>query len=299
VTPPPGRLCYVLHQAKQILPHAPGRVRPLAATAQALTDLRSTNSAVCNRRLSLLSGRQVVILESMNKRTRRTHPITIPSARWLAYAGAGAATSLTGISSADAEIHYSGHIDFTFQHNDTKTVQFSIEPGAFLAFRHDSDFSGDVGAAFFHAEGQQSGAFVGYFIGFEYAYVSRIKGGGNRYISQGYFIADKGGYYFGTMAKAGGKGGAWKKRGTDFVGFRFNNGAGVQYGWARVRTGGQNTNFSYTVMDFAWADPGEKIKPGQRSSSLVETPDEGSLGLLAIGAAGLALWRERRKHSST
>jgi MYXO-CTERM domain-containing protein len=31
----------------------------------------------------------------------------------------------------------------------------------------------------------------------------------------------------------------------------------------------------------------------------VEAPDEGSLGLLAIGAAGLALWQERRKRAST
>ena len=232
----------------------------------------------------------------MKARTRKTPKIKIPSSRWLAYAGAGAATSLTGVSSADAEIHYSGHVDVTFQHNDTKTFQFSIEPGAFLAFRHESNWSDDVGAAFFHAEGAQSGAFVGYFIGFEYAYVSRIKGGGNRYISDGYFIADKGGYYFGTMAAGGGgKGGAWKKRGTAFVGFRFNNGAGRQYGWARVHMGGQNTNFTFTVLDYAWADPGEPIKPGETSSSDASVPSEGSLGLLAIGAAGLVLWRQGRK----
>jgi len=235
------------------------------------------------------------MIDRMKARPRKTHAIRIPSSRWLAYAGAGAATSLTSVSSADAEIHYSGQVDVTLQHDDTKTVQFSLEPGAFLLFRHDRDFSNDVGAAFFHAEGQNSGAFVGYFIGFEYAYVSRIKGGGNRYISQGYFIADKGGYYFGTMAKAGGKGGAWKKRGTDFVGFRFNNGAGRQYGWARVHMGGQNRNFAFTVLDFAWADPGETIRPGQTSSDTNDALDEGGLGMLALGAAGIALWRRLRE----
>jgi hypothetical protein len=222
----------------------------------------------------------------------------IPAARWLAYAGAGAATALMSGSSADAEIHYSGHVDVTFQHNDTKNVQFSIEPGAFLVFRHDSDFSNDVGAAFFHAEGQQSGAFVGYYIGFEYAYASRIKGDGNRYISQGHFIADLGGYYFATMVKAGGGRGAWKKRGTDFVGFRFNNGSGRQYGWARVHMEGQNRNFAFTVLDYAWADPGEMIRPGQTSSSAGNAPVEGSLGVLALGAAGVALWRQSRKRPS-
>jgi MYXO-CTERM domain-containing protein len=211
------------------------------------------------------------MLGRMKAHPRKTHSVRIPSSRWLAYAGAGAATALTGAPSAQAEVHYSGHVDVTFRH--------------------------DVGAAFFHAGGQQSGAFVGYFIGFEYAYVSRIKGGGNRYISQGYFIADLRGYYFGTMAKAGGKGGNWKKRGTDFVGFRFNNGAGVQYGWARVHMGGQNRNFAFTVLDYAWGDPGEKIRPGQTSSTTGNAPVEGSLGALALGAAGVAALRQRRNKS--
>ena len=238
----------------------------------------------------------------MKTHRRKTHAISIPSSRWLAYAAAGAATTLTGASSADAEIHYSGRVDVTFRHDDTKSVELSIEPGAFLLFRHDSDFAYGFGAALFHAEGQQSGAFVGYYIGFEYAYVSRIKGDGNRYISQGHFIADDGppGYYFGTMVKAAGGRGAWKKQGTDFVGFRFNNGAGRQFGWARVRMGGQNTNFTYTVLDYAWADPGEPIKPGQISSSDANIQshsvlqEEGSMGLLALGATGISLWRRKR-----
>jgi MYXO-CTERM domain-containing protein len=231
----------------------------------------------------------------MKARSRKNNPIKIPSSRWLAYAGAGAATALGGVNPADAEIHYSGHVDVTFRHDDTKTVQFSIEPGAFLLFRHDNDFSDGLGAAFFHAEGQQAGAFVGYFVGFEYAYVSRIKGGGNRYISQGYFIADKGGYYFGTMVNGGQGRGAWKKQGTDFIGFRFDNGAGPQYGWVRVHMDGQHANFAFKVLDYAWADPGEPIKPGQRSSSSSQVPNEGSLGLLALGAAGVATWRRRRQ----
>lgn len=238
----------------------------------------------------------------MKTRTQKTHAISIPSSRWLAYSAAAAATTLTSASSADAEIHYSGRVDVTFRHNDNKSIELSIEPGAFLLFRHDSDFSYDFGAAFFHAEGQQSGAFVGYYIGFEYAYVSRIKGAGNRYISQGRFIADSGpgGYYFGTMVKAGGGRGAWKKQGTDFVGFRFNNGSGRQFGWARVRMGGQNTNFTFTVLDYAWADPGEPIKPGQISASGADIHEdavlqqEGSIGLLALGATGISLWRRKR-----
>jgi MYXO-CTERM domain-containing protein len=48
-------------------------------------------------------------------------------------------------------------------------------------------------------------------------------------------------------------------------------------------------------MDYAWADPGEPIKPGQTRSEASKVPVKGSLGLLSLGAAGLALWRQRRK----
>jgi hypothetical protein len=89
----------------------------------------------------------------------------------------------------------------------------------------------------------------------------------------------------------------WAGRGTDFVGFRFNNGSGLQYGWARVRMDGAASRFSFTVLDYAWADPGEPIKAGQTSSSGMVIPEEGSLGGLALGAIGIALWRKRRKRA--
>ncbi|CAN5484484.1 hypothetical protein BH18VER2_BH18VER2_05220 [soil metagenome] len=82
--------------------------------------------------------------------------------------------------------------------------------------------------------------------------------------------------------------------GTGFVGFRFNNGSGNQYGWARVHMDRADSNFGFTVLDYAWADLGESIKPGQTSSAVASK--EGSLGFLALGAAGVALWRQRRKH---
>ena len=87
----------------------------------------------------------------------------------------------------------------------------------------------------------------------------------------------------------------WHGKGTDFVGFRFNNGSGNQYGWARVHMDGADSNFSFTVADYAWADLGEPIKYGQTmSSSSADIAKEGSLGLLALGTAGVAFWRSRR-----
>jgi hypothetical protein len=97
--------------------------------------------------------------------------------------------------------------------------------------------------------------------------------------------------------------------GTYCAGFRFNTGAGMQYGWVRIRWGGCSWN-GYTVKDYGWGDPGDKIKAGQRQLHEDETqvapqaaksPDaispadsQGSLGLLALGAVGLRAWRNSR-----
>ncbi len=40
---------------------------------------------------------------------------------------------------------------------------------------------------------------------------------------------------FGPFYIVYGSRGYWSNNGYGFIGFRFNNGAGVQYGWARIR----------------------------------------------------------------
>jgi len=232
----------------------------------------------------------------MKTRLRRNHAAKVSTSRSLAYASAGAATAVAGVASAKAEIHYSGRIDATFRHNDEKTEMFPLDQaGDFIAFEHDLSGQG-LGQAYFQVHALANAAFVGTYLGFEYASVSRLTGVG-RYVSQGHFVD----YEFGTMVK-GNRGfyllGQWKEKGTAYVGFRFNSGAGFQYGWARVHMAGKNGNFAFKVLDYAYADPGEPIETGQRSSSLAETPNEGSLGCLALGAAGVSLWRQRRKRSS-
>jgi len=232
------------------------------------------------------------------KTSRGIRSVRIPSSRWLAYAGAGAATALVGASPAEAEIHYSGRVDVVFPPNENKSVSFPLDqPGDTISFVHDPQGSED----FFAVRCPKSGAFLGSSgHGFEHYYVFRLgKRNGDGYISQGPFSgAGLGGAgAFGTMIKGDYSSlhWRWSGRGTGFVGFRFNTGAGNQYGWARVRMDGPDSNFSFTVIDYAWADLGETIKPGQKSSSASVSPEEGSLGILAVGAAGLALLRQRRK----
>ncbi len=234
----------------------------------------------------------------MKTRSRKNRALTIPTSRWLAYAGAGAATALTGASSADAEIHYSGRVDVAFPPDENKSVALQLEePGNSIFFAHTINGGSND---FFGAAGLNSGAFAGSYPGFEYAFVWRLKNR-NRYVSRAHFT--NGGFGFGTSGTMvrgdrSSQNWKWSGKGADFVGFRFNNGAGLQYGWARVRMDGAASRFSFTVLDYAWADPGEPIKAGQTSSSEANTPSEGSLGLLAFGAAGIAAWRQRRKRVS-
>jgi len=101
--------------------------------------------------------------------------------------------------------------------------------------------------------------------------------------------------YPGVMAVSGR--GQWLSPGVGFIGFRSKTDAGIQYGWARVRMGGSEKNNSFKVLDWAYADAGEPVFAGQRSSD-EQAPDQAveqdSLGWLALGAAGLLIWRKSR-----
>jgi hypothetical protein len=84
--------------------------------------------------------------------------------------------------------------------------------------------------------------------------------------------------------------GQFQDRGIGFIGFKFHNGAGDQYGWARVRMMGF-PEFRFAVVDFAYADPGESIVAGQKTESGMALE---SLGGLSLGASGLQAWRNTR-----
>ncbi len=57
--------------------------------------------------------------------------------------------------------------------------------------------------------------------------------------------------------------GDWAEPGIGYVGFKFNNGAGVQYGWVRVRMGGSENNNGFKVLEYAYGDPGEPVTAGR------------------------------------
>ena len=98
--------------------------------------------------------------------------------------------------------------------------------------------------------------------------------------------------------------------GIGFIGFVFSHGGGgAQYGWARIKTSGP-PNYRFHLLDYAWGDPGDRFFTGQtRLTPCASTPcpdeqaeapppKEGSLGWLALGAAGLLAWRKRRSRAA-
>jgi hypothetical protein len=80
-------------------------------------------------------------------------------------------------------------------------------------------------------------------------------------------------------------------RDTGYIGFKFNNGSGDQYGWVRIRT---HPSFggAFVLKDYAYGDVGDTIEAGQKMGH--DLPELESLGGLAVGAVGLLAWRKSR-----
>lgn len=227
----------------------------------------------------------------------------ISNSRWAAYAAAGAASALGGAHSADAEIHYSGVIDSRFYVQDA-VKRFDLVGDAKLVFvyGYGVTYNGDgyYGALFGINGAAVSNEFRGYAAAFGSIYASKIAPG--KPVSQGDFFqkSERPLALLGSSYGAGawGSHGQGQGRAGGFIGFRFDNGNGTQYGWARLRIhlpilGVGNGGFD--LVDYAWGDPGDTIVTGQTSSTgdrAVAVPDSGSLGALALGGVGVRAWRQ-------
>jgi hypothetical protein len=231
---------------------------------------------------------------------KSTSPASIAKARWVAYAAAGAATALGASHSAECAIHYSGIIKLPFPPFEDNTKTFPLDqPGDFISFERaevGTSFFNATNIAYFRIFGIAAASFRGFrSITADYRhYVSRLPlgsnvSGGGPFTAQPSFPGDGGilasaRFLFGSQE--------WQGHGGGFVGFRFDSGAGLEYGWARVRMMGLPEN-AFKVMDYAYADPGEPIRAGQTSND-EQAVQQDSLGWLALGAAGLLAWRKSR-----
>jgi hypothetical protein len=221
---------------------------------------------------------------------------TINNSRWATYATAGAASALGCAATAHATIIYSGPINHNFRAplSQSITGNFPLaQPGesivlAQLRFPGPGVVSGSARFSLNAMSGAAAGFFAPRFARF---YASKLTAGQSigaaPFVNQSARLAvpplDCCGYGYAAQ---------WQQPGTGFVGFRFNDGSGIQYGWARINMDGADAGNTFTLIDYAFAGPGEKIRAGQTTESVPESG--GSLGLLALGCAGVLAWRARR-----
>ncbi len=214
----------------------------------------------------------------------------------MAYTAAAAATGLVAANSAEAAIHYSGPVREKVRGRKTATFPLDAAGGSFVV-RHFNFFYGSSnifagGAALFHVYAPQSASVVGVAGACHNNAICVSKLESRDPISAGPF-APAGGTlaweYDGSFREIYGQ---FLERGIGLIGFKFNTGAGVQYGWVRVRMGGAPQN-PVEVVDYAYGDPGDILVAGQKSEG--DSPALESLGALALGATGLLAWRRRRR----
>jgi len=231
-------------------------------------------------------------------------PIALPTSRWFAYAAAGAASGLVSASSAEGAIHYSGHINLWLHGSRDKTIQ--LAPGASLVFQHEPHSTYTQGSTSTFFPGFAGFAMLGGSIAgftktcsysFAAASASNLDSGVS--VAQRPFTQKNGVLvYLGQSNGCSSFRGQFFRDNRGYVGFRFDAGKGMQYGWARVRVRNSWTA-NYYLLDYAYADPGETILTGQRRASETSDVAEESLGALALGAVGVNAWRKRRQRRVT
>ena len=225
------------------------------------------------------------------KRARSRKIARIANSRWIAYGTAGAATAL-GATTAEADIHYSGIINEPVSFG---AETFPLSNGAVLWFEHHQTDTNYNSAKFELRSAAVSNGWQSDFNGFRYVPMNLAR---NQPISTQHF-----GDGVGILASSPFCNGyQFCGRGSAILGFKFNTGGGTQYGWARLKMNGYERQNEFYVVEYAWADPGEDIRTGQRHSFSQQQGavfPSGSLGLLALGKAGLELWRAQRLSSVT
>ena len=215
-----------------------------------------------------------------------TKSASISNSRWLAYATAGVASAFAAANSAEGTIHYSGPIHRIFKECDVASFRLD-RPGDFIRLRHSSFLVCDTsfnGNAFFNVAGIAGASIAGFRNDYGCLSASNLKRG--QLISSRPFVpatsAGLAGYCPGQFL--GGLG---------FIGFKFNNGSGDQYGWVRIEVKpGASHQYPFKLIDYAYGDVGDTIGAGQKSGH--DKPELESLGGLALGALGLLAWRKSR-----
>jgi hypothetical protein len=219
---------------------------------------------------------------------------SISTSRWTAYAAAAAASGFAATHTAEATIHYSGLVNQKIAVKDRAIFHLGSGGGGFSVLHFDFKYgSSNIfggGVAEFAIYGAESASVNGASntCDKDTICVSNLNRGDA--ISVRPFVPT-GGVLAWDNQDSYGEFGQFLERGIGLVGFKFNDGAGVQYGWVRVKMSGAPENM-LEVVDYAYGDPGDTVFAGQKSGD--SAPKLESLGGLALGATGLLAWRRRR-----
>jgi hypothetical protein len=225
--------------------------------------------------------------------TRSPKSATISNSRWLSYATAGVASAFAAANSAEGTIHYSGPINRIFK--ECQAANFRLDrPGDFIRLRHSSFLvcsSSFNGNAFFNVAGIAGASIAGFYNDCRRVSASNLERG--QLISSRPFVPAQ---TFRSASLAGYCPGQFLG-GIGFIGFKFNNGSGDQYGWVRIQVKpGVSHHYPFKLIDYAYGDVGDTIGAGQRSGH--DVPELESLGGLALGAIGLLAWRKSRSQAA-
>src|ERR1051325_160298 len=106
----------------------------------------------------------------MKPRRFRSKPRVIPNSRWAVYAAAGAASAIAGSATCEAEIHYSGIVNHSF--DGTTNATLPLGRRVKLRFSHSS--GGGSGNANIRVLGASSSAFVADFVNYGGLYVYNL-----------------------------------------------------------------------------------------------------------------------------
>lgn len=223
----------------------------------------------------------------MTRRQKRAGGVKLDVKRWLSYTAAGASLLATA-QTAEADIvtvFVNERLDGTNASVDDDIYVGDMSTPATIFFEH-SALSGGEGLATFNILDATTASVLGIQSG-SYIYVQNVAQGAA--LSQLTSFVQLNGPSA-DIAYRSLAGSEFLAPGLGLIGFRFDIGSGFQYGWARVIMEGAPVNI-FTVDEYAYATNSSD----QVFAGVSAVPEPGSLGMLALGAVGLAAVRKRRK----